>query len=134
LARRLPYSASSDALFPFVVGEAGGVARVTYTPKPLRMFPEIQPGVFVSPNVDTDFDFPLPRGSYLVEALDGMNYQFSGESLDLAFLMAAAGEHGVYSADVNPDFSLSRVLGGRRKLRAIKRLGLKPRVFLAVGE
>lgn len=99
---------------------------VRYSQEPLEgSYREARPGVFVSSLVSTELDFPLKEGFYTVWALSNEVYDnIYGESLDLALLMASVDEFGVYSADVNPDFTLSPVYGLDEKRKALERFGL----------
>jgi len=127
-ANLLPSGSSRHAaLFPAVVPDGeGDVFIVRYSTGPLwGEYREAQPSVFVSANVSTNLDFPLPAGYYTVRSLSHRIYDdVFGESLDLALLMASMDKFGVYSANVNPDYSLSPILGVKEKSRALQRLGL----------
>jgi len=101
----------------------GELFSVTHSSSPLNGTYRIStPGVYVSNHVKTNVDFPLSGGYYTVNSL-GEDYDIQGESLDLAFLMASLGVPGVFSADVNPDGTLSPVLGQEQKMSAVKRYG-----------
>lgn len=94
--------------FPVVFADnTARLVEVTYSPQKAKPgTKEISPGVFVSRNIHTVFDFSLPRGSYTVD----VSFDISGESLDLAFLNASRRKNGTFSADVNSDLSLSTIL------------------------
>lgn len=122
-------SGPSRALFPVVLDWAtgeGDVASVTHfdVAQP-GDFVEVQPDVFVPPSVKTEFDYDLPKGWYVVESLSGEDYDYVGESLDLAFLKAGLSSPGVYSGDVNSDFSISPVFGHRIKSEALSGYGIR---------
>jgi len=103
----------------------GIVFSVTHSKRPREdVYVQVQPDVYVSSTVQTVFDFPLKKGYYTVEPLD-YTTDIVGESLDLAFLMASKGIQGVFSADVNPDFSLSPVIGQQEKEEALDRHSLE---------
>lgn len=123
-------SDSEETIFPVVVDWAGegDAATVTFGDHGVVgvRYLERQPGVFVSDNVVTEFDFALPFGYFTVASLSGADYEYDGESLDLAFLAASLGRSGVFSADVNADGSLSSVYGREIKLPALASYGLQP--------
>jgi hypothetical protein len=102
----------------------GELFSVTHGNSPWAVdeYKEINPGVYISSKVNTDVDFPLKEGYYTVTSL-GRDYTLDGESLDLSLVMASLGVPGVFSADVNPDGTLSPVLGQEQKTAAVKRHG-----------
>lgn len=120
----------SKTIFPVVVDweGVGDAAYVTKTDAGVTgvQYHSVQPGVHISNNVKTEFDFELPYGYYTATSLSGEDYDFTGESLDLAFLEAGLGNAGVFSADVNVDGSLSAVFGRNIKIPALASYGLTP--------
>jgi len=121
-ATSLPTVDKRSVDFPVILSD-GSPMRLTvfYSSTRPRMvaFDELedQAGVFVSQNVATDFDFSLPTGFYWVKP----NIPVQGESLDLAFLYAGLGvtNHGLVSADVNGDGTISPIRNATRKRRLL---------------
>lgn len=89
-------------------------ARVRFSAEPLKgRYREVQPGVYVTSSVETHFDNALPRGYYTVTP----PIPIVGQSLDLAFAMAAEGVGGLFSAEISPDGLLLPVGDVQQKLQ-----------------